>query len=207
MKASLLDIAYLGLPLVLWPISFVVLQSEFVSALAASTALLAALTLLFYRKNVRWTRGSSKLAVLAFGAASAIVLYLIFVAGGMLTAALGLGSYVSNVYASIYGTQGKGALTVVFLAVIGIFEEIYWRGGVQGYAESNLERFAKAPWIASTAYYAFVHVSTLNPILVVAALFVGLVAGIVAHKAGILASIITHVLWIEAIVIFLPVVL
>ncbi len=206
MKLSLLDIVYLGLPLVLWPISFVVLQSEFIFALAVSTAILAALTLLFYRKNVRWTRGSSKLAVLAFGAASAIVLYLIFVAGGMLTTALGLGSYVSNVYASIYGTQGKGTLTIILLAVIGIFEEIYWRGGVQGYAEANLERFAKAPWIASTAYYAFVHISTLNPILVVAALVVGLVAGIVAHKAGVLASIVTHVLWIEAIVIFIPVV-
>ncbi len=175
-------------------------------ALAASTAFLAALTLLFYRKNIRWTRGSSKLAVFAFGAASAIVLYLIFVAGGMLTTALGLGSYVSNVYALIYGTQGKGALTIILLAMIGIFEEIYWRGGVQGYAEANFSRFAKAPWIASTAYYAFVHISTLNPILVVAAFFVGLVAGIVAHKAGILASMVTHVLWIEAIVIFLPVV-
>ena len=206
MKASPLDLLYLALPLVLWPLSFVVLRSEFIYALAASTALLAALTLLFYRKSIKWTRGSSKLAVVLFGASSAFVLYLIFVAGGMLTTALGAGSYVASVYASIYGTQGKGALTMLLLAVIGIFEEIYWRGGVQGYAESHFTRFAKAPWIASAAYYAFVHTSTLNPILVVAALVVGLVAGIVAHKAGILASIITHVLWIEAIVVFFPVV-
>lgn len=205
MKVRLLDILYLGLPLVLWPLSFVVLRNEFIYALAASTAILAALTLLLYRKNVKWTRGSSKLAVLAFGAASALVLYLIFVAGGMLTSALGLSSYVSSVYSSIYGANGTGATTIVLLAIIGIFEEIYWRGGVQGYAEANFARFAKAPWIASTAYYTFVHLSTLNPILVVAALFVGLVAGIVAHKAGILASIVTHVLWIEAIVVFAPV--
>ncbi len=206
MKLSKTDIVYLALPLLLWPLSFIVLQSVFIYALAASTVLLALLSLILYRDKIVWSRGSSKLAVVVFGAALAFVLYLIFVAGGIASSALGLSSYVSGVYASIYGTQGKSASTIVLLAIIGICEEIYWRGGVQGYARTNTSRFAKAPWLASGLYYTLVHVSTLNPILVVAALFVGLVTGLVAHKAGILASMVTHVLWIEAIVIFFPVI-
>lgn len=204
MKAT--EALYLLLPLVLWPLSFIVLKSVFIYALAASTAILAALSLILFRKKIVWVRGRSKLTVLAFGAAVSIVLYAIFAAGGSVATYLGLGSYVSSVYASIYGSSGAGVSTIVLLALIGVFEEIYWRGGLQGYAESNSARFAKAPWIASTAYYTLVHISTLNPILVVAALFVGLVTSLVAYKAGILASMMTHILWIEAIVIFFPVI-
>ncbi|MDE1854885.1 MAG: CPBP family intramembrane metalloprotease [Candidatus Micrarchaeota archaeon] len=207
MKIGKTDLVYLALPLVLWPLSFIVLQSVFIYALAASTAVLACLSLLLYMDKIVWSRGSSKIIVLIFGAAAAIVLYAIFVFGGAAASALGLGSYVSSVYASIYGSQGKGLSTIFLLALIGLFEEIYWRGGVQGYAAAKSKRFAKVPWVASTAYYTFVHIATLNPILVVSALFVGLCTGIVAHKAGILASTVTHILWIEAIVVFFPVVL
>lgn len=205
MKISKLDFAYLALPLLLWPLSFIVLQSVFIYALAASTAILAALSLLFYRKRIVWVRGDKKRAAVAFGAAVALVLYLVFVAGGAASSALGIGSYVSSVYASIYGSQGRGISTIVLLAVIGVFEEIYWRGGLQGYA-AGTQRFATMPWIASAAYYTLVHVSTLNPILVVAAFFVGIFTGFVAHKAGILASMVTHIIWIEAIVVFFPVI-
>jgi membrane protease YdiL (CAAX protease family) len=206
MKIGKLDLVYLVLPIVLWPLSFLVLKGIFIYALAASTALLAALSLLFYRRQIVWVRGSKKWVAVAFGAAAALVLYLIFVVGGTASSALGLGSYVSSVYTSIYGSSGKGVSTVLLLALIGAFEEIYWRGGVQGRAASETEKFAKTPWAASTAYYTLVHIATLNPILVIAAFFVGLVTGVVAHKAGILASITTHLLWIEAIVVFLPVV-
>lgn len=205
MMVSKLDLAYLGLPLLLWPLSFIILQSAFIYALAASTAILALMSLVFYRKRIVWVRGDRKWVAILFGAAMAFVLYLVFVAGGIASASLGLGSYVSNVYASIYGTQGSGISTIVLLAIIGIFEEIYWRGGIQGYA-SETQRFAASPWMASTAYYTLVHISTLNPILVVAAFFVGIFTSIVAYKAGILASMATHILWIEAIVVFFPVI-
>jgi hypothetical protein len=38
-----------------------------------------------------------------------------------------------------------------------------------------------------------------------AAFVVGLVTGLVADRAGVGASILTHVIWIEAIVVFFPV--
>ncbi|MDE1873572.1 MAG: CPBP family intramembrane metalloprotease [Candidatus Micrarchaeota archaeon] len=207
MRISKLDIVYLALPLVLWPLSFIVLKSVFIYALSGSVLILAALTIAFYRKNIVWVRGRSWIAVLIFGAAMAAVLYAVFVAGGAASSALGLQGYVSSVYASIYGSQGRGAATIALLALIGICEEVYWRGGVQGYAGANVQRFAKAPWIASTAYYTLVHVATLNPILVVAAFFVGLFTGLVAYKAGVLGSIAVHVIWIEMIVVLFPVVL
>ncbi len=203
MQVSTTDVVYFFLPLILWPVSFILLQSVFIYALTVSTAILALFTL--YKYKVSWVRTKNWYYAVIAGLLGALVLYLLFVFGNVVTNALGLSGFVSSVYASIYGTQGKNAVTVVLLALIGLFEEIYWRGGLQGYVESKSGRFKKIPWIASTAYYGFVHISTLNPILVVAALVVGVVTSIIAYKFGIAASAITHILWIEAIVIFFPV--
>jgi membrane protease YdiL (CAAX protease family) len=194
---------YFALPLILWPLSFILLRSVFIYALTASTALLAAFTLYRFRKKIKWTRTKNKIAVLAAGFVAALALYLIFVLGKSLSSALGLGAYVSSVYASIYGSQPL-AITFVLIAMIGVFEEIYWRGGLQGYVESSKSSFSSMPWVLSTAYYTVVHISTLNPILVAAAWVVGLVTGVLARRFGILASILTHVVWIEAVVVFFP---
>ncbi len=85
-------------------------------------------------------------------------------------------------------------------------EEIYWRGALQGYMRRKFSKTKWAPWVISTAYYSLVHLSTLNPILVLAAFFVGLTASLIAEKHGILASAAVHIIWIEAIIIFLPVI-
>jgi membrane protease YdiL (CAAX protease family) len=203
MKITTTDAIYFLLPLILWPVSFILLQSTFIYALTVSTAMLALFSV--YKYKISWIRTKNWHYAILAGLAAAFVLYLLFVLGNVFSNALGLGKFVNSVYASIYETQGNGAVTVFLLAIIGIFEEIYWRGGFQGYVESKSKIFKKIPWVASSCYYAFVHISTLNPILVIAALVVGVVTSIVAYKFGILASVVTHILWIESIVVLFPV--
>ncbi len=198
----LADRAYLALPLVLWPISFILLRSIFIYAMTASTLILASLSMYRYRNRIRWNRKGLRKAAVS-GICGAVVLYLIFAFGNMVVSRIGLSSFVSDVYASIY-SSGSKPVTFILLAVIGISEEIYWRGGLQGYAESSSGRLGRMPWLASTAYYTVVHLSTLNPVLVGAAFFVGITTSLVSYKFGTLASIATHIAWIEAVVIFFP---
>ncbi len=202
MKYRKKDIAYLGLPLMLWPLSFVLLGSEFIYAMAASTLALAAFSLYAYGGAIHWGKGA--LAAVCAGAFGAAFLYLLFYLGGLASATLGIGSLVQSIYATIYSQTSKAALFVL-LALIGLSEEIYWRGGVQGYLRLHSRAFRRAPWLPAAAYYSLVHIVTLNPVLVSAALVVGLVTGTLAQKYGIAASSIAHIAWLEAVVLFAPV--
>ena len=68
------------------------------------------------------------------------------------------------VYTMLY-SQGSKLVMAPLLLVIGVSEEVYWRGGVQGYLRKNSTLFGKVPWLGSTALYTVVHLLTLNPIL------------------------------------------
>lgn len=198
-----IDILYFILPLILWPLVFITFKNSFVYAMTIAALVLAVFSLWRQRGLIAWKK-KGVLQIVAAGAIGAVVLYLIFLAGYYLSIAAGLVGYVSLIYTMIYSEASK--LTIfVLLAFIGLFEEIYWRGGLQGYAAKHTKTFRSMPWLASTIYYALVHLATLNPILALAALFVGLVTSLIADRYGILASAIAHIAWIEAIIIFLPV--
>lgn len=198
------DILYFALPLVLWPMVFLVFSNSFVYAMGIAAAALAIFTLWRHRKLVAWKRGGAA-KILAWGILGAVILYLVFLAGYYLAIFTGTVAYVHLIYSLIY-SQASTIIIVILLALIGVCEEIYWRGGVQGYVEKHSKRFRKAPWVVSTAFYSLVHIATLNPILVLAAFFVGLVTSLLERKHGIAASAMAHVLWIEAIIVFLPVI-
>ena len=197
------EIAYLLLPLLLWPLSFLVFKSEFIYAMLGSTFLLAMLTIYRYRKSINWNTGSIPMNVL-IGIGSAAVLYLAFVLGYLFLNGIGFSGGVANVYSSIYG-QNSGVTLVVALALIGVFEEIYWRGGIMSIVKKR-KLFLAIPWTSAVLYYTAVHLLSLNLVLVGAAFVVGLVLAPLAYKRGILPSIIAHIVWIEAIVVFLPII-
>ncbi len=203
MKIKIKDLAFILLPVLLWPLSFIVLKSVFIYAMLASTFLLAILSISFYRSIIPWKRLSNNLSLIAIGLVGALILSIIFFFGNFAATSLSLHGLVSNVYQMIYGSSNT-ILLFVTLAVIGIFEEIYWRGALQAYIERNAKGLSKIPWAATAIYYALVHVSTFNIVLVAAAAIVGLVTGILAYRYGIIPSIITHVAWIEIVVLFLP---
>ena len=203
MKTTNIDLLYLLLPLVLWPATFIVFKSQFIYAMSISTLILGTFTLLRYRRYIRWSKGGLA-SVFAWGLAGAALLYAIFFIGYLIAIHLGMVGYVYQVYSEIYSQNGF-ILTAVLLALIGVFEELYWRGGLQGYMDKRPGKFKGKGWLAAALYYSLVHISTLNPVLVVAAMFVGFTASTIAYKRGIAASTITHVVWIELIVLILPV--
>ncbi len=199
-----LDILYLALPVLLWPVVFLAFSGSFVYAMGVAATALALFTLWRQRRLILWKKGRMA-SVAAYGIAGAVILYLIFLAGYYLAVAAGIGSDVTLIYTMIY-SQASRITIFLILALIGICEEIYWRGGVQGYVAKHSKRFGKNAWILSTAYYSLVHIASLNPVLVLAAFFVGLVTSIIASRRGILSSAIAHIAWIEAIILILPVI-
>jgi len=201
---NLVDKLYLLLPIVLWPMVFLVFRNIFVYAMFFATLILATFSLLRYRDLLKFTRGNKLPKILAAAAAAAAVLYLIFYFGYFATQLVGLSGSVADVYNMLYSLNSKLVLGVL-LIFIGIFEEIYWRGGVQSFAEKKFKKMKGTAWIISALYYGGVHLFTLNPILAISALFVGLVTAFVANRYGLLASMLTHILWIEAVVVFLPI--
>jgi membrane protease YdiL (CAAX protease family) len=200
-----IDLLYFVLPIVLWPVVFLVFNASFIYAMSVAAVILALFTVWRHREFITWKKKKSFIKIITMGIIGAIILYLIFLMGYYLATYLGLVQYVHLVYSLIYSQASTMAIAIL-LALIGICEEIYWRGGVQGYIEKNSKRFKSIPWAISTAYYSIVHLTTLNPILVLAAFFVGLTTSLLAKRYGIAASAIAHVFWIEAIIIFLPVI-
>jgi membrane protease YdiL (CAAX protease family) len=195
---------FLVLPVLLWPLSFIALRGVFIYALLASTFVLTCFSFAFNGREIGWRRVKGSYYLVGAGIAGALILYLMFYAGNLAASAFGIRGLVGNVYQMIYGSVAKMRL-IILLAFIGVFEEIYWRGALQRYAEKKSRNFRKYPWVLTTLYYSIVHIAALNPILVLAALLVGLMTSLIAYRYGVLSSIITHVVWIELIVVFLPV--
>ncbi|MFP3321060.1 MAG: hypothetical protein RXO24_10865 [Acidilobus sp.] len=78
------------------------------------------------------------------------------------------------------------------------------KGGLQELMRGVGGLVGREPWLLSMAYYALVHLSTLNPALVAGAFAVGLIDGLLADKVGLAASTITHVLWLELMMVLSP---
>jgi hypothetical protein len=125
---------YLALPLVLWPLSFDVFSGRFVYCMTFST-LLGSLTIAWFRGRLRWFKVNT-VAVVLLGALFAFVMYAVFVGGYALLKRLGLSGYVALVYSIVERTIGKYELAAA-LIIIGIMEELYWRGRPPGADEGR----------------------------------------------------------------------
>ncbi|WP_069807342.1 CPBP family glutamic-type intramembrane protease [Vulcanisaeta thermophila] len=193
---------YVALPTVLWPVSFIVLANYFVYAMSLSTLVLGIFTILRFRDKIIPFRLGKPLVV-TVGIITAFILYGVFVGGDHLLMYMGLSKYVGLTYEIVYSMISKPALAMA-LVIIGIMEELYWRGGLQELMRGAGGVFRREPWILSMTYYTLVHISTLNLALIAGAFAVGLIDGLLADKVGLASSIITHVLWLELIMVVLP---
>ncbi len=149
------------------------------------------------------------MVVIVLGLIMSGVLYMVFIGGYALLKYMGgLAGYVVIVYEMVRGGMVNAYALSIALVIIGFMEEVYWRGGgLQELARGGLGSiFNREPWIALMIYYTLVHISTLNPALVAGAFAIGFVDGVLADKAGLTASIITHVVWLELMMVLLPLV-
>jgi membrane protease YdiL (CAAX protease family) len=90
-------------------------------------------------------------------------------------------------------------LLVLITVANGLTEEVFFRGAL--YAAIG----ARHPVLISTAVYAVATVATGNPMLVFAALTLGLVLGLQRRASGgLLAPMLTHVTWSVSMLLALP---
>lgn len=122
----------------------------------------------------------------------------IFIAGALVVREIPpLRDYVENVLA--HARYGSTVLITVVTLVNGVAEEIFFRGGL--FAAIG----RRNPVIISTLVYAVATLATGNPMLVFAALTLGLILALLRRASGgIQASVITHITWSTLMLFLLP---
>jgi len=188
------DLLLVLLPLPLFTVPFLLLPDVMVLAMGVVAPALA-MPALALRRSIA---GSLRSLSLPASLVGALLLYVVFLVGGLLSKTLGMWWQVERVYSSLTRSPLEAAL----LAVIGISEEVYWRGYLQ---EDLLVSRLGAPWWLSSLPYSLVHLVSAMPLLVLAALPVGLVMGFLARRWGVGTSALAHAAWLYIILYLVPV--
>lgn len=131
---------------------------------------------------------------IAIGLAAGVL----FVVGALVVRQVpALNGYVDSVLA--HANQGSLPLVALVTLVNGVAEEVFFRGGL--FAAIG----RRQPVLISTVVYAVATIATLNPMLVFAALVLGLVLGLQRRASGgILGPVLTHVTWSSTMLFVLP---
>jgi membrane protease YdiL (CAAX protease family) len=187
----------------LWTFTFALPFGNFWLKLTCSAALLATIGLIQSRRELQGLF-AFKTRHLWVGILSALVLYGIFWLGK--EAAGRLFSFAPGQIASVYATKSQlDAVLIGFLLafLMGPAEEIYWHGFVQ---RRLVGRFGVTAGVLGTAaVYALVHVSSLNPMLILAAGVCGLFWGLLYQwEQNLIPLIISHSLWDVMIFVWFP---
>ena len=122
-----------------------------------------------------------------------------FVLGGLIAREVpALRDYTADVLE--FATQGSLPLIVFITVINGLAEELFFRGALY----SALERHHPAV-ISTVVYVIAIGVSTLNPMLTFAAIILGAVCAFERRATGgVLAPILTHMVWGLIMVLVLP---
>ena len=186
----------------LWFAAFYLSWSIFWIKIAASAALLAAISLVLQPPS---QRPRLRLKDLALGILLAAALWGIFWAGKQISTLVlpFAGPQIGAVYA-----KGKGfpqpAIFFLLLLVTGPCEEIYWRGFLQKRLMADHGNLKG--WLMATAIYAGVHIWSFNFMLIAAAAVAGAFWGFFFWRLGRLAPVIvSHALWSAFIFAVVPI--
>ena len=107
------------------------------------------------------------------------------------------------IYGMKDGTSGR-LISLLLLLIIGPAEEIFWRGYVQRTLEA--EGSADKAFIITTLAYTLVHIPSLNPMLILAAMVCGIAWGGLYRlfPDRLPAIILSHALWDAAAFVWFP---
>ena len=140
-----------------------------------------------------------------WGAVSAALLYLVFLAGNYFANLLfsNASSEISGIYA-FKGDASSVRILLLMMFIIGPGEELFWRGFLQ---EQLMRRMKPVyGFVLATLLYTLVHVLTGNFMLVMAALVAGVFWGWVYYRfRSIAVNVISHVVWDIVIFLILPI--
>lgn len=189
-----LDYVMLGLPWLLFLIPFQLFPGRLIESMTLVSVSLAAPVLLT-RRAIPRTEGDRWILYSMVGA---IVLYMVFLAGGLFARFIGMWNQVMIVYRA----TNTDILQLAGVLLIGFSEEAYWRGYVQGYV---IVESLGLPWWLSVLPYSLVHITSGMPLLALAAVPVGLVMGAIAERHGIIASGLSHAIWLYLVLYILPI--
>lgn len=186
----------------LWYFAFQTEIWNFWARLSLAAALLAGIALVRAPDPTQLFRVRGRDIII--GVASALVLYAIFWLGKQIAPVIlpFAPAQISSVYAN------REQLDLVWIGLLLFFlvgpsEEVFWRG----YLQRRLEEHFGAPvaLFVATAIYAFVHIWTLNLILILAALVAGLFWGwLYQREQRLMAVMISHALWDVLIFVLFP---
>jgi membrane protease YdiL (CAAX protease family) len=144
--------------------------------------------------------------LVALGLVHAVGLYALSRLGVFLMLTL-FGNPVADYLRQIYSTRTQLPLWVVgtlLALLIAPAEEIFWRGWVQDHFQRT--RGATQGWILTSLIYCGVHVSALNPPLLLAALVLGVHWGYLYRRTeSLVPGLVSHLIWDVSIFALFPV--
>ncbi len=176
----------------------------FWQAMVCSTLVLSVLTLVLQRKKLA-ALFHFEPKFLAIGAGHAVLLYGLSRLGVWLMSLMFSWTvpHIQAVYATRVQLDPHIIAPLLFF-IIAPCEETFWRGFVQ----ARLEELSnpRTALLSTTALYALVHIWALNPMLLVAALVLGMHWGFLFRRYhSLVPGIISHALWDTTIFVLLPV--
>ena len=209
MKILLLNI---GLAALLWFAMFAsfteptqyIHQHWFWAAMVSSTLILAMLTIR-QQQDILASLFKFKWSYVGIGAVHAIGLYGLSRLGVYLMSTMF--SWTQPFIQSVYETRMQMSpmlIAPLLFFIIAPCEEIFWRGFVQ----QRWSRLIgdKPAWAVTTVLYSLVHIWALNPMLLIAALVLGVHWGFLFRRyQSLVPGIVSHALWDLTIFVILPV--
>ena len=176
--------------------------------MGANSALLIALSLILdrsYGPGLVADLRTRPLPKIAWGLGSAAVLYGVFWGGNILSRACSVGwggVGIDSVY-GLKSTAGMARIVLLIALLIGPAEEVLWRGLLQRHLARRGGRWPAL--LLATALYGAVHVSSGNPMLVIAALVCGAFWGLLyLWRGSVLLNVVSHTAWDLAVFVLFP---
>ena len=193
-----------GFAIALWYFSFAMDYGNFWVKISFSATCIATYALAvdfsYFKENLRFSWSD-----ILWGALSAATLYGIFFLGNFISKLLF--PFAVGEVSSIYG-RGAGVsgwmIAPALILITGPAEEIFWRGFLQRRLSVKFGGFRG--WMIATAFYASVHISSMNFMLTGAAAVAGAFWGLMylfSPRLG--AVIISHAIWSSVIFAVFPI--